>query len=231
MRSKFNTKPYDRSYLIPTTPDEDFNRMMKEELSVNSFLGAEKDIEIILNRLFVEDKTYSDRLKRLLVINTPDCLIDYKNPVYNEKINSMGIEELLKEDYIRLRPKFELSENEEAKSYIHIGFDSFSPTSNREFRNAVLGIDIFSHLDYWDIGNYRQRPIKIMGYIDAILNESRLTGLGRLQFLGAQASTLKEEFAGYVLLYEIVRGNEDYYPDDQTVESFLTAAAEMNEDG
>ena len=48
MRSKFNTKPYDRSYLIPTTPDEEFNKMMKEELTVNSFLGVEKDIELIL---------------------------------------------------------------------------------------------------------------------------------------------------------------------------------------
>lgn len=229
MRSKFNTKPYDRSYLIPTTPDEEFNKMMKEELTVNSFLGVEKDIELILNRLFVEDPTYSDRLKRLLVINTPDCILDYKNPVYNQKINSMGVEELIAQDYVRLRPKFELTENEEAKSYIHIGFDSFSPTSNNKFRDAVLGIDVLSHLDYWDIGNYRQRPIKIMGYIDAILNESRLTGLGRLEFLGAQASTLKENFAGYVLLYRIVRGNEDYLPDDETVESFMTTANEMNE--
>ena len=229
MRSKFNTKPYDRSYLIPTTPDEEFNKMMKEELTVNSFLGVEKDIELILNRLFVENPTYSDRLKRLLVINTPDCILDYKNPVYNQKINSMGVEELIAQDYVRLRPKFELTENEEAKSYIHIGFDSFSPTSNNKFRDAVLGIDVLSHLDYWDIGNYRQRPIKIMGYIDAILNESRLTGLGRLEFLGAQASTLKENFAGYVLLYRIVRGNEDYLPDNETVESFITTANEMNE--
>lgn len=229
MRSKFNDKPYDRSYLIPATPDEDFNRMMKEELTVNSFLGAEKDIAIILNRLFVEDKTYSDRLKRLLVINTPDCLFDYKNPVYNNKINSMGIDELIEQDYVRLRPKFELSENEEAKSYIHIGFDSFSPTSNNKFRDAILGIDILSHLDYWDIGNYRQRPLKIMGYIDAILSQSRLTGLGRLEFIGAQASTLKENFSGYVLLYRIVRGNEDFLPDDDTVESFITTAKEMIE--
>ena len=229
MRSKFNTKPYDRSYLIPVTPDEEFNKMMKEELTVNSFLGVEKDIELILNRLFVENPTYSDRLKRLLVINTPDCILDYKNPVYNQKINSMDVEELIAQDYVRLRPKFELSENEEAKSYIHIGFDSFSPTLNNKFRDAILGIDVLSHLDYWDIGNYRQRPIKIMGYIDAILNESRLTGLGRLEFLGAQASTLKENFAGYVLLYRIVRGNEDYLPDDETVESFVTTANEMND--
>ena len=35
----------------------------------SSFLSCEKDIEIILKRLFVTSKPYSDDLKRLLVIN------------------------------------------------------------------------------------------------------------------------------------------------------------------
>lgn len=228
MRSKFNSQPYDRSLLIPTTPDEDFNRMMKEELTASSFMGVEKDTRIILENLFEKDKIYSDRLKRLLLINSPDCLLDYKNPVYNQKINSMGINELIEQGYVRLRPKFELTENEDLKSYIHIGFDSFSSTSNLQFRNSILGIDVLTHIDYWDIGNYRQRPIKIMGYIDAILNNCRLTGLGRLQFLGAQVSILKEDFAGYTILYEIVRGDEDNLPSNETVSSFIETANDIN---
>lgn len=231
MRSKFNSMPYDRSNLIPVTPDEEFNQMMKEELTISSFMGVEKDTRIILENLFTKNKVYADRLKRLLLINTPDCLIDYKNPEYNQLINSMDIKSLIEQDYIRLKPKFELTENEDVKSYIHIGFDSFSATSNLQFRNSVLGIDVLCHLDYWDVGNYRQRPIKIMGYIDAILNNCRLTGLGRLQFLGAQATTLKENFAGYALLYEIVRGDEDYLPDDNTIDSFIETAQSMNSNG
>ena len=221
MRSKFNSLPYDRSNLIPLTPDEQFNKMMLEELSLSSFMGVEKDIKIILENLFEKDPVYSDRLKRLLVINTPDCLFDYKNPEYNKMINQANIKWLIQNDYIRLRPKFELPENENVKSYIHIGFDSFSPSKNKEFRNCVLSIDILSHLDYWDLGNYRQRPLKIAGYIDGILNNCRLTGLGRLNFLGAQVSVLKENFCGYVLLYDIVRGNEDYTPTEDTVDGFL----------
>ena len=42
----------------------------------SSFLSCEKDIETILKKLFIESKPYSDILKRLLVINTKDCLED-----------------------------------------------------------------------------------------------------------------------------------------------------------
>ena len=111
MRSKFNSMPYDRSNLIPVTPDEEFNQMMKEELTISSFMGVEKDTRIILENLFTKNKVYADRLKRLLLINTPDCLIDYKNPEYNQLINSMDIKSLIEQDYIRLKPKFELTEN------------------------------------------------------------------------------------------------------------------------
>jgi len=40
----------------------------------SSFLSCEKDTETILKTLFVDSKPYSDILKRLLIINNPDCL-------------------------------------------------------------------------------------------------------------------------------------------------------------
>ena len=40
----------------------------------NTFLSCEKDQETIWRKLFVESKPYSDKLKRLLIVNTPDCL-------------------------------------------------------------------------------------------------------------------------------------------------------------
>ena len=39
-----------------------------------SFLSYEKDMELIIDRLFNQNKLYGDYLKRLLVINQPDCL-------------------------------------------------------------------------------------------------------------------------------------------------------------
>ena len=40
----------------------------------SSFLSCEKDAEDIVKLLFVKSKPYSDRLKRLLIVNKPDCL-------------------------------------------------------------------------------------------------------------------------------------------------------------
>ena len=41
-----------------------------------SLYSCEKDAEAIIKKLFVTSKPYSDILKRLLIINTKDCLDD-----------------------------------------------------------------------------------------------------------------------------------------------------------
>jgi hypothetical protein len=71
----------------------------------SSFLSCEKDIEAILKKIFISSRPYSDELKRLLVINTKDCLDSTTNEVYNEKINEMTLAKLIEEGYILLAPK------------------------------------------------------------------------------------------------------------------------------
>ena len=151
----------------------------------SSFLSCEKDTELIVRKLLVDSKPYSDELKRLLLINTKDCLDDRTNPAYLEKIRNTSIADLVDEGYIRCQPKLKFGENEEVKSYILISYDNFTPTSNLHFRDCIVEIDILCHIDAWDLGNFRQRPIKIMGYIDGILANNRLTGIGTLEFIGA----------------------------------------------
>ena len=145
----------------------------------SSFLSCEKDCETILRKLFVTSKPYSNELKRLLVINTKDCLDNTTSKVYKEKIDSMGLKELRDEGYIRLEPKVKFPEHEEVKSYIIISVDNFMPnTNNPYYLDYTISFDIISNLDYWDIGNFRLRPLMIAGYIDGILNGSRLSGIG-----------------------------------------------------
>ena len=48
----------------------------------SSFLSCGKDTETILNKLFVEDKQHARELKRLLIINTKDCLDNTTSQVY-----------------------------------------------------------------------------------------------------------------------------------------------------
>ena len=60
----------------------------------SSFLSCEKDLETILRKLFVESQPYSDKLKRLLVINTKDCLSNTDSVVYQKIIKNMSLAKL-----------------------------------------------------------------------------------------------------------------------------------------
>ena len=40
----------------------------------SSFLSCEKDTEIILRKLFIESRPYSEELKKLLVVQSKDAL-------------------------------------------------------------------------------------------------------------------------------------------------------------
>lgn len=182
----------------------------------SSFLSCEKDTETILKKLFIENQPYSDILKRLLVINTKDCLDDTTNQAYIDKINSMSLAKLKEEEYIRLTPKLQMDEHEEVKSYILISFDNFSPNAtNPEFRDFTVTFDIICHTDCWDIGNYRLRPLKIAGYIDGILNGCKLSGIGTFNFLGGREIVLNPEMNGYTLMYSAVHGSDDQIPGDE----------------
>ena len=181
----------------------------------SSFLSCEKDTESIIRKLFVDSKPHSDTLKRLLLINTPDCLNDMTNQVYINKIKNTSIKDLREQGYIRLEPKIKLNENEEVKSYIVISFDNFVPNAtNPEFRDCIVMIDVICHTDYWDVGNFRLRPLKIAGYIDGILNGCKLSGIGKFQFAGCNELILDDNLSGYCLMYSAIHGSDDEIPVD-----------------
>ena len=181
----------------------------------SSFLSCEKDFQTILRRLFVESKPYDRILKKLLVINTKDCLDAENNEVYENKIDEMSVVKLRKEGYIKFEPVIKIPEDEEVKTYIIISFDNFLPTNNPEYRDCTVSFDILCHTDSWDIGNYRLRPLKIAGYIDGILNNARLSGIGELKFRNCNELILDNELAGYSLTYDAVHGNDDRLEGDE----------------
>jgi len=181
----------------------------------STFLSCEKDTETIIQKLFVESRPYSDMLKRLLLINTKDCLYDMTNQKYLDIIKGTSVQDLRDKGYIRLEPKILMGENEEVKSYIRISYDHFTPSRNREFRDCIIEIDIICHPEYWDLGNYRMRPLKIAGYIDGILNNNKLSGIGTLNFAGMNEIILDENLAGYCLMYTATHGSDDYIESDE----------------
>ena len=175
----------------------------------SSFFSCEKDTELILEKLFIQNRQKGNELKRLLVINTPDCL-DTTNAKYQQIVESKSIKDLKNEQYIKITPKIAFKEHEEVKSYILISFDNFIPNAtNPQFRDCTVSFDIICHTDYWDLGGFQLRPLKIAGYIDGLLNNCRLTGIGTFQFLGCSELILDENLAGYTLLYSAVHGSDD----------------------
>lgn len=173
----------------------------------SSFLSCEKDTETILRRLFIESRPHSDMLKKLLIVNTKDCLTAQgdKLQYIQEKINSFNIKSLIDKQYIRLFPKLTFGEHEEVKSYILISFDNFTPNeTNPEYRDCTVTFDVVCHTDYWSLDNFQLRPLKIVGYIDGILNETKLSGIGRFHFMGCSQLILNEDLSGYTLMYRAV---------------------------
>ena len=180
----------------------------------STFLSCEKDAETIIKKLFVSSQPYSDQLKRLLVINTKDCL-DESNQQYNTIIKNTSIKDLMEGQYFSLVPKIPLREHEELKSYIILSFDNFVETSNPEFRDCVVSFDILCPTDCWDLGNYQLRPFKIAGIIDGLLNKTKLSGIGELQFLGLNQLPLSEDLSGYTLMFQATHGSDDYIPGEE----------------
>jgi hypothetical protein len=194
---------------------------MKKDLALSpleftsSFLSCEKDLEAILRKLFIESQPYSDDLKRLLVINMKDCLDNKTSEIYKNAIKDMSLAKLKEDGYVKFEPKIMMPEHEEVKSYLLFSFDHFTPNRhNFLFRDCNVYIDVLCHTDYWDLGDFRLRPLKICGYIDGILNHARLSGIGTFQFNNCNQLVLDETLSGYTLSYSAIHGTDDVLPSD-----------------
>lgn len=198
--------------------------LVKTQPLYSSFLSCDKDTETIIKTLFVDSKPYSDILKRLLVVNKPDCL-DMENSDYQKLVDSKSLGKLIEEGYIRLNPKIARSEFENIRSFILVTFDSFSPNrSNPEFRDCTVNFDIICYMDEWCLDDYKIRPLAIVGYIDGILNSLtdknkltvrstgnniKMSGYGAYKFLGCNLAVLNEDISMYTLSYRAEHFTED----------------------
>lgn len=166
----------------------------------SSFLSCEKDLDKIIHLLLVDNKPYSNQLKRLLIVTNNDCLDPSK---YIEDINQWTDASMIKAGYIRKRPRILV--DDDIKCYIIITFTNFMANrTNPAYRDSLINIDILCHSDYWDLNDMSSRPIKIMGYVDGILNGAKLSGIGTIHFESADILLLNEELMGYSMTYSAV---------------------------
>ena len=175
----------------------------------SGFLSTEKDMGIIVNAIMK-----NDRLKKMLYYTTTDCL-NRPKLTQEQTLDLFGKQ-------IKIVPKLYVDGS--VMNYIIISFDNFTPNaSNPEFRDHIISFDIICHFDQWQLKDFALRPYKIAAEIDSMFNNTHLTGIGTLQFIGATQIVLTDEFAGLCLLYEATHGGEDkkYMPNPKDEERFL----------
>lgn len=161
----------------------------------SSFLSAEKDMNIIVDCIMK-----NDRLKKMLYYTSKDCL-DKPKLTEDETIGLFGKQ-------IKIVPKLYVDGS--VLNYIIISFDNFTGNRNNpEFRDNIIEFDIICHFDQWHMQDFELRPYKIAAELDSMFNEQRLTGIGKLEFLGANQMILTDEYAGLCVMYQAIHGEED----------------------
>lgn len=165
------------------------------EFPKSSFLSIEKDFAIIIKKLL-----NNSRLQKLLYYKTKDALLQ-------PDLNKEQQEELLAKN-IKITPNIKLSNT--INNYLAISFDDFSPNgTNPEFRDNVIIFDIICHVDLWNLSDYQLRPYKIAGEIDSMLDNKKLTGIGKTQFKTCQRMTVAEDYVSLIMVYDVIHGEED----------------------
>ena len=161
---------------------------------MSSFLSMEKDLSLIVEKIM-----QNDRLKKLLYYTDKDALS-------HERLSEKQTAEMFGKQ-IKIVPKLYVDGS--VLAYVIISFDNFTKSSNPMFRDNIIEFDIICHFDQWNLKDFQLRPYRIAAEIDSMFNNKHLTGIGTLEFLGANQIILTDEYAGICLMYQAIHGGED----------------------
>ena len=180
----------------------------------SSFLSVEKDMELLINKILA-----NKRLQKYLYYTD-------KDPLSKPNLTAEQAQELFKTN-IKIVPKIYVDRS--VLQYVIIQFDNFTESSNPEFRDNTIEFDIICHFDQWQLTDFKLRPYRIAAELDEMLNKQRLTGIGKLEFIGANEILLTDEYAGLCLMYRTYHGEEDkkYFNDPVEDEQFIKDFKEM----
>lgn len=160
----------------------------------SSFLSINKDMRLLIDKFLA-----NDRLCKLLFYTDSNAL-NKTNLTDEQKIGMFN-------KNIKIVPKLYVDGS--VLNYMIISFDNFVESGNPEFRDNIIEFDIICHFDQWQLKDFDLRPYRIAAEIDSMLNGQKLTGIGRIEFLGANQILLTDEFAGICLMYRTYHGEED----------------------
>jgi len=181
----------------------------------SSFLSMEKDLG-----LFTDLMLKNKNLKKLLHYTTRDAM-------HRPALTQEESVQLFKKN-IKIVPKLYVDGS--VLNYIIIGFDNFTTNAtNPEFRDNIVSFDIICHFDQWQLEDFQLRPYRIAAELDSMFDRKHFTGIGTLQFLGANQIILNDEFAGLCLMYEAIHGGDDkvFMPNPENEQQFISDFKEL----
>lgn len=102
-----------------------------------------------------------------------------KDPLSQPSLTKEQKEELVFEKLLKIIPR--IGPKEDAKSIIVVRVvDGNKITSNTEFRNIKIQVEVFVPLTQWIIKDSNLRPFLILGEVEESLNGKTINGLGKM---------------------------------------------------
>lgn len=103
---------------------------------------------------------------------------------------------------IRIIPK--VRANEATEAFVIISIPEFELSDNEDFTSCLIAIDIICPMDKWNIDDICPRPYKIMDIIYDELQNSKVTGIGTLQFLSGNQTVIYEEVTDHQMIFQVI---------------------------
>lgn len=125
-----------------------------------------------------------------------------KDPLHEEDLTPEQIQSEVFEKLIKIVPRVGPKEGAHSIVALRIVRGDGNPENN-EFRDFLVGIEIFVPLTQWIIKDSNLRPFAIMGEIHKSLNRKTINGLGKMVGGDFQINFLTDEMSCYEMTYGI----------------------------
>ena len=126
-----------------------------------------------------------------------------KDPLSGRDLTNKQIQEEVFEKLIKVVPR--VGPKETASSLISLRIvRGPADTTNNQFRNITLGIEVFVPLTQWFIKSENLRPFSIMGEIQKSLLGKTINGLGKVEGGDFALNFLTEEISCYEMEFRFV---------------------------
>ena len=152
------------------------------------FAGCSENANIIAQRMIK-----SPILCKLLSYGDSGCLARQIVPD-SEKIKLLN-------KNIRIIPY--IPKETDMINYVVIQFDNFVKSPRTNLVTNYIVVDVICHIDSWLLDGGKIRPYMIMDQVHNVLADSKLTGMGPVEFISAQQLLVSPTMAGFTMIYEV----------------------------